>query len=164
MKASLPRIGAALAAGLLTFGPPAQSAEATVVEAGDSQKTCAALADEINTLSASEMKAAKRAEAGRRFLGFAGTALQAAAPLLSSGKLGGGQGSYAAQQALGAFQQQAMQQQQQQMQAQMQQQMAQAYGAMPGMAPAQTQADPAPTTPGGQRLAHLKTIFAEKSC
>lgn len=158
--------GAMLAACLLALAGPARSAELAVVETGDSQKTCAALTEEINALSASEAKAARRAESGRKFLGFAGAALQAAAPLLSSGKLGGGQGGYAAQQALGAIQQQAMQQQQQQMQAQMQQQLAQAYGAMPDMAAVSEppQAEAPPTTPGAQRLAHLKGLFADKSC
>jgi len=167
MKASPPRCSAALAACLVVLAPNAYGAEVTVVAAGDGQKACTALADEINTLSASEAKAAKRAETGRKFLGLAGATLQAAAPLLGGGKLGGGQGGYAAQQALGAFQQQAMQQQQQQMRFQMQQQMAQAYGATPGMslAPqAPAQAEAAPSTPGSQRLAHLKGIFAEKGC
>ncbi|WP_156467348.1 MULTISPECIES: hypothetical protein [unclassified Phenylobacterium] len=159
MTSPRPIRGAVLAACLLALAAPARGAEPAVVEAGDSQKTCAILADEINTLSASEAKAARRAESGRKFLGFAGAALQAAAPLLSSGKLGGGQGGYAAQQALGAIQQQAMQQQQQQMQ----QQLAQAYGAMPGMS-ATPGTDAAPATPGSQRLAHLKGLFADKDC
>ncbi len=163
MKAFLPRRSAVLGACLVAMASAVRAAEPAVVEAGDSQKTCAVLTEEINTLSASEAKAARRAESGRKFLGFAGAALQAAAPLLSSGKLGGGQGGYAAQQALGAIQQQAMQQQQQQMQAQMQQQLAQAYGAMPGMSAA-PEVEAAPVTPGGQRLAHLKGLFAEKGC
>lgn len=166
MKAFLPRGGAVLGACLVAVVSAAHAAEPAVVETGDSQKTCAVLTEEINALSASEAKAARRAESGRKFLGFAGAALQAAAPLLSSGKLGGGQGGYAAQQALGAFQQQAMQQQQQQAQVQMQHQLAQAYGAMPGMAAASEppRSEPTPVTPGAQRLAHLKGLFADKSC
>lgn len=59
-----------------------------------------------------------------------------------------------------------MQQQQQQAQVQMQHQLAQAYGAMPGMAAASEppRSEPTPVTPGAQRLAHLKGLFADKSC
>src|SRR5688572_15061970 len=105
-------LGAAAFAAALLAGPVrAEDAAPELLQPGDAEKSCAALAAEINALSEREAKAAKRAESTRKFLGFAGAALQAAAPLLNSGKMEGGQGSYMAQQALGSIQQQAMQQQ-----------------------------------------------------
>ena len=128
-----------------------------LVQPGDAEMACDALAAEMNTLSTQQAKAAKRAESGRKFLGFAATALQAASPLLSGGG-GGGQSGYIAQQALGAVQAQAMQQQ---MQQQMMGQMAQAYGG--GFA---DQAAPAKdeTSVEAQRLARLTEMHAQKGC
>ena len=124
-----------------------------LVQPGDAEMACDALAAEMNTLSTQQAKAAKRAESGRKFLGFAATALQAASPLLSGGG-GGGQSGYIAQQALGAVQAQAMQQQ-------MMGQMAQAYGG--GFA---DQAAPAKdeTSVEAQRLARLTEMHAQKGC
>jgi len=150
-------LGVATLATILLGGPvQADDTPLELVEPGDAGKSCAALASEINTLSERETKAAKRAESNRKFLGFASSALQAAAPLLNSGKLGGGQGSYMAQQALGSIQQQAMQQQ-------MQQQMAQAYGGFPGMTSAPAPAEK-PASIAAQRVDHLRGIFTEKGC
>ncbi|MEW5684594.1 MAG: hypothetical protein AB1942_06725 [Pseudomonadota bacterium] len=131
-----------------------------LVQAGDNEMSCDALSAEMNTLSTQQAKAAKRAESGRKFLGFAATALQAASPLLSGGG-GGGQSGYIAQQALGAVQAQAMQQQmQQQMMGQMSQ-MGQLYGG--GLA---DQAAPAKTDSSveAQRLARLTDMHAQKGC
>lgn len=169
MHRPTPRLGAAaLAAAVSLLAGSAHAADPPLelVQPGDAEKSCPVLASEINALSEREAKAAQRAESGRKFLGFAGAALQAAAPLLS-GKMGGGQGNYMAQQALGSFQQQAMQQaaaQQQMQQQAMQQQMAQIYRAMPGMAGAQPTPEEKPASVAAQRLAHLKGIYGEKAC
>lgn len=149
MTRPFPCSAAAAVAALLLAGPAA--AETDLFQPGDSEKSCAVLAAEINTLSANESKAAKRADSGRKLLGFAATALQVAAPLLSGSKAAGG-GDYAAQQALGAIQAQAMQQQ-------AQQQMSGAYGALLG-APTP---EPAASV-GAQRLARLKGIYGGKAC
>jgi len=162
-------LGAALAAALSASPIHAEDAPLELIQAGDTEKSCAALATEINTLSERGAKAAKRAESSRKFLGFAGAALQAAAPLLSGGKMGGGQGSYMAQQALGSIQQQAMMQQQMQMQMQamqqqaMQQQLAQAYGALPGMGGPPPAAEK-PASIASQRVEHLRGIYSQKAC
>lgn len=150
MTRLFPCIGAATVATFLLAGSAAAATD--LVQPGDGEKSCAALAAEINTLSASEAKAAKRADSGRKLLGFAATALQVAAPLLGGSK-GAGGGDYAAQQALGAIQAQAMQQQ-------AQQQVSGAYGALLGAPPA-----PEPVASvGAQRLAHLKGIYGGKAC
>ncbi|ODT87175.1 MAG: hypothetical protein ABS78_13195 [Phenylobacterium sp. SCN 70-31] len=106
-----------LACGVLVALLATASASADTVElvrAGDADMSCQALADEMNALSSAKAKAAKRAESGRKLLGFASTALQIAS---SSGVLGkgggpgglgglggGGQSGYIAQQALGSLQ------------------------------------------------------------
>jgi hypothetical protein len=146
----------------------AQAAPLELVQAGDAEMTCQALAAEMNTLSAAKAKAAKRADSGRKLLGFASTALQVAS---SSGLLGkgggGGQSSYMAQQALGSLQAQA---QQQQMMAAQQQAMAAATQGLGGFgggldpSAAAPAAPPADTSVEAQRLARLTDLHAKKGC
>lgn len=130
---------------------PAKSKPVELIQAGDGEMSCKALADEMNTLSTQQAKSAKRAESGRKIFSLATTALQAASPLLS-GMGGGGQSGYIAQQALGAVQAQAMQQQ-------MMGQMNQAYGAAGLEQPAKTD-----TSVEAQRLARLTDMHAQKGC
>ena len=142
----------------------AQAAPLDLVQPGDAETSCEALAAEMNTLSSAKAKAAKRADSGRKLLGFAATALQVAG---SSGLLGkgggGGQGNYMAQQALGSLQAQA---QQQQMMAAQQQMMAGLGGLGAGLDPSAAAPAPAPadTSVEAQRLARLTDLHATKGC
>jgi hypothetical protein len=140
----------------------AQAATLELVQPGDADMTCQALSAEMNTLSAAKAKAARRAESGRKLLGFASTALQIASSSGALGGRGGGLGAgnqsgYIAQQALGSIQAQAMQQQ-----------MAQGYGAgLGGFGPTGAAAPAAPaadTSIEAQRLARLTDLHAQKSC
>lgn len=151
----------ALLAVLPTAGPVRAEAPALqVIQAGDADLSCEALAGQINGLSADQAKAAKRAASGRKLLGFASTALQVAGPILSSGmgKAGGdgGMGAMMAQQAMGQMQAQAMQQQMG---------MA-ALGGLGGMAAGYGAGSPE-TAEGSiesQRLARLNHLHVQKGC
>lgn len=142
----------------------AQAAPLELVQPGDAEKSCEALASEMNALSSARAKAAKRADSGRKLLGFAATALQVAS---SSGLLGkgggGGDSSYMAQQALGSLQAQA---QQQQMMGAQQQMMAGLGGLGAGLDPAASALAPTPadTSIEAQRLARLTDLHADKGC
>lgn len=137
----------------------AQAAPLELVQSGDAEMTCQALSSEMNTLSAAKAKAAKRAESGRKILGFASTALQIASSSGALGGKGGGfgagnQSGYIAQQALGSIQAQAMQQQ-----------MAQGFGGLGGFDPSGSAAPAATDTSiEAQRLARLTDLHAQKGC
>lgn len=136
----------------------AQAAPLELVQSGDAEMTCPALSSEINTLSAAKAKAAKRAESGRKLLGFASTALQIASSSGALGGKGGGfgagnQSGYIAQQALGSIQAQAMQQQ-----------MTQGFGGLGGFDPSGATAPAADTSIEAQRLARLTDLHAQKGC
>jgi hypothetical protein len=140
---------AGLAAQTVRAAEPVQ-----LIQPGDSAKTCEALATEINTLSAVQAKAAKKAEGGRRAFGFAKGLLSVAGPMVAGGGLGGGGDGISgmiAQQAMGAIQQQAMQAQ-----------MGQMAGAMPRAVAATQAADG--NTVEAQRIARLTQMHAAKSC
>jgi hypothetical protein len=151
----------------LATAPTVRAAPIELVQAGDAEMTCPALAAEMNALSAARAKAAKRAESGRKLLGFASTALQIAG---SSGVLGkgggGGQGNYAAQQALGSLQAQAQQQQVMAAQQQMLAAATQGLGGYGGSDPsaAAPSAPPADASVEAQRLARLTELHAQKGC
>lgn len=147
----------ALAAALASGGLAHAQDEVQLIQPGDSVMSCKALAAEINALSSAQAKAAKRAESGKKFLGFASTALQVAGPMLSGGmgKLGGdgGMGAMMAQQAMGQMQAQAMQQQ---VGMGLTGPMGGGYGAEP---PAD-----ADNSVQGQRVARLNGLHAQKGC
>lgn len=154
-----PRVacGALLALASVTA---AQATPVELVQSGDAEMTCTALGAEMNTLSAAKAKAAKRAESGRKILGFASTALQIASSSGALGGKGGGfgagnQSGYIAQQALGSIQAQAMQQQ-----------MTQGYGAgFGGFDPSGSAAPAASDTSiEAQRLARVTDLHAQKGC
>lgn len=111
-----------------------------VVRPGDMSLTCEALASEINTLEEAQLRRAQRAESGRKFMGFAGTAFNAAAPALMA-RAGSSEGAMIAQNVLGAVQ---------------------SSGAGSAVA---SDADPGPdTSPRTRRLERVKGLFAERSC
>ncbi len=150
-----------LVALLATLSTSAGAVE--LVRAGDADMSCQALTDEMNVLSSAKAKAAKRAESGRKLLGFASTALQIASSTgaLGKGGVGGGQSGYIAQQAFGSLQTQL------QTQALQQQMMAGA----PGFSA--FQADDGAAAPTGQavdasvetqRLTRLTDLHAQKGC
>lgn len=140
-----------LAAVLACGGAAHAQSDVQLIQPGDGDMTCEALASEINTLSSAEAKAAKRAESGKKFMGFATAALQVAGPMLSSGmgKMGGDfQGAMLAQQAMGQLQGQAMQQQ------------------MVGLnnADGVVDASSAGSSIERQRLSRMKDLHARKRC
>lgn len=150
----------ALLAALASGGvAEAQASAIQVIQPGDPELSCEALATQINTLSADQAKAAKRAASGRKLLGFATTALQVAGPMLSSGlaKGGGdgGMGAMMAQQAMGQMQAQAMQQQMGAMGA---------LGAMGGGYGAAPAEGDERGSLESQRLARLNHLHAQKGC
>lgn len=67
----------------------APAARVELVQPGDADMSCAALTAEINQLAAGRAKAASRAAAGRKVFGFASTAFQVAAPMMTGGLIGG---------------------------------------------------------------------------
>ena len=80
------KIVALTAAAWLVMGHGAAfAAEFSVERPGDADMSCEALAGEITTLSTAQAKAAERAAKGRRLLGFATSAMQVAAPLVTGG-------------------------------------------------------------------------------
>lgn len=110
-----------------------------VLRPGDQDLACEDLASEVNRLTAAAQAKAKRADSGRKMMGFASGAMSSALPLLGGGR--GMGGSYAAQAAMSAMQQ-----------GQMASQMNQPTEAPAGPSPEQSRAD------------HLQQIFASKSC
>lgn len=101
--------------------------------------SCEALASEINTLEEAQVKRAQRAESGRKFMGFAGAAFNAAAPSLMA-RAGSGEGAMIAQSLLGSMQANA------------------------ASAP-QAAAEPGPdASPQARRLERVKGLFAERGC
>ncbi len=109
-----------------------------VLRPGDQDLACEDLASEVNKLSAAAQGKAKRAESGRKMLGFASGAMSTALPLLGGRGMGGG---YAAQAAMSAMQQ-----------GQMASQMSPPAESPAGPSPEQSRAD------------HLQQIFVSKSC
>lgn len=135
----------------------AESPEVKLIQPGDATMSCEALAGEINSLSATQAKAARRAESGKKFFGFATTALQVAGPMLSGGGKAGGDGGMSAmmaQQAMGQMQAQAMQQQMGMG----------AMGMLGGMSGARAEVPEAGASVESQRLARLNDLHANKGC
>lgn len=110
-----------------------------VVRPGDMTMSCEALAGEINTLEEAQIKHAQRAESGRKFMGFAGAALNAAAPSLMA-RAGTSDGAMLAQGVLGAVQSGAV------------------------SASTSTPAAAADASPQARRLERVKGLFAERGC
>lgn len=110
-----------------------------VVRPGDTALSCEALASEINTLEEAQLKRAQRAESGRKFMGLAGSAINAAAPALMA-RAGTSDGAMIAQSVLGSMQ----------------------TGA--ASAPPVDAAPATDTGPQARRLERVKGLFAERSC
>ena len=142
------KIVALTAAAWLEMGHGAAfAAEFCVERPGDADMSCEALAGEITTLSTAQAKAAERAAKGRRLLGFATSAMQVAAPLVTGGLVRDAAAAAVVQQAAGMVQTQVLQQQ------------------MSGnLAGEQATRAPAPETPQALRVAHLKALQSAKGC
>lgn len=125
---------AILAAALAACAAPALAQGAA--RPGDMTLSCEALVAEHGKLEAAEVKRAQRAESGRRLAGFAGAAINAAAPSLLA-RAGSGTGGLAAQGLMGALQSGAMSQ------------------------PAD---EPAAASPEALRLEHVSTMMTERGC
>lgn len=127
---------------IAAWGGSAAAAESfEILKPGDRELACPAIAAEVNTLNTAAAKRqeaaqakAKRAESGRKLLGFAANA----APMLA-GRAGSLGGMYAAQAAASAMQQ----------------------GQMNPMTQPAMDAAPAPEL---ARVEHLTQIYNEKGC
>ena len=134
------RIALVLAAtGLLSGLAAAPALAEGVVRPGDMTLSCEALAAEINQLEEAQVKKAQRAESGRKFMGLAGAAFNAAAPSLMA-RAGNGEGAQIASSLFGQLQAQA------------------------AAAPVQETAPAADTSVQARRLERVKSLFAERSC
>jgi hypothetical protein len=99
--------------------------------------SCEAMASEINQLEDARTRRARRAESGRKLMGFAGAAFNAAAPSLMA-RAGSGQGAVVAQTVMGAVQSGALSQ-------------------------PMAEDEPAPS-PEDRRLERVNSLFVERGC
>lgn len=106
--------------------------------AGDDALTCEALSAEVTKLEAAQVRRAQRAEAGRKFMGFAGSALASTGPALIA-RADAGHGTLLAQQTMRAVGSQAA-----------------SSAAEGGAAP--------PSGPEDQRLERVRSLMTEKGC
>lgn len=104
---------------------------------GDMTLSCEALAAEASQIETAQARRAQRAESGRKLMGFAGAAFNAAAPSLMA-RAGTGSGAIAAQTVVGAIQSGALSQ------------------------PA-SEAEP-PASPEAVRLERVHAMLAERGC
>jgi hypothetical protein len=157
--------------GLAAAAPVGAAEPFEVLRPGDQALACQDLASEVNALNAAvadRAKAAqakaKRAESGRKMLGFAASAMSGAMPALAA-RANSPLGSAAAQAAMSAVQQGQMASQMGQMgQMGLMAQMG-AMGMMAGPGMGQADVPPElPEAPEQARIDHLSRIFAQKAC
>lgn len=127
----------ALMPGMMLVASAAGAAEIVLVQPGDRELSCEALAKEINDLAQASAEPAKKKKKGA--FGFLGKALSVASPML--GTVGNGAGVMVAGQAAAAVQSAERETQQEQ---------AKASSSLASVAQ--------------QRRTRLMTIFAEKKC
>ncbi|MBA4013681.1 MAG: hypothetical protein C0481_17610 [Phenylobacterium sp.] len=118
------------------LAPPALADGA--IRHGDDTLTCEALSAEAGKLEDAEVRRAQRAETGRKFMGFAGSALASAGPGMIA-RADAGEGTILAQQ------------------------MMRSVGSQASATAAQGAAPP-PAGPQARRLERVRTLMTEKSC
>ncbi len=135
MKRTALVLSAALTLAAL-FAPPALAEGA--IRPGDEALTCEALSAEVGKLEDAQARRAQRAETGRKFMGFAGSALASAGPALIA-RADAGHGTILAQETM------------------------RAVGSQASSAAAESAAAP-PSGPDARRLEHVRTLMTERSC
>ena len=118
------------------FGSPALADGA--IRPGDEALSCEALSAEVGKLEDAEVRRAQRAETGRKFMGFAGSALATAGPSMIA-RADAGAGTILAQQVM------------------------RSAGSQTSAAAAEA-APPPPSGPQARRLERVRTLMTEKSC
>jgi hypothetical protein len=108
------------------------------IRPGDDSLSCEALSAELGKLEDAETRRAQRAEAGRKFMGFAGSALASAGPGMIA-RADAGEGTLLAQQ------------------------MMRSAGSQAAASASEGSASP-PAGPQARRLERVRALMTEKSC
>ncbi len=131
------RTALVLAAAIAAVSATSPALAEGVVRPGDASLSCEALSSEVSTLEEAQARRAQRAESGRKFMGFAGSALLGAAPGLIA-RADASNETIIAQSALRSMQSHA--------------------ASMPA-------SEPKPdTSPQAKRLEHVRGLIAERGC